>query len=68
MSFRPFSGLWMNMPNPLVHLELHTGDLSRARAVYTALCGWDAETIDAGCPRPNLALDVGAQPGGEAGL
>jgi predicted enzyme related to lactoylglutathione lyase len=31
---------------PVVHLELHTGDLGRARAFYTALCGWRAERIE----------------------
>ena len=33
---------------PVVHLELHTGDLPRACAFYTQLCGWRAERIDAG--------------------
>jgi predicted enzyme related to lactoylglutathione lyase len=33
-------------PNPVVHLELHTGDLSCASAFYTALCGWRPERID----------------------
>jgi uncharacterized protein len=32
--------------NPVVHLELHTGDLPQARAVYTALCGWRPERIE----------------------
>jgi predicted enzyme related to lactoylglutathione lyase len=32
---------------PLVHLELHTGDLAKARALYTELCGWPAERIEA---------------------
>jgi predicted enzyme related to lactoylglutathione lyase len=31
--------------NPIVHLELHTGDLSRACAYYTQLFGWRAESI-----------------------
>jgi predicted enzyme related to lactoylglutathione lyase len=26
--------------NPVVHLELHTGDLPRASALYEELCGW----------------------------
>ena len=34
---------------PLVHLELHTGDLPRACAFYAGLCGWFPERIDAGC-------------------
>jgi predicted enzyme related to lactoylglutathione lyase len=33
-------------PNPVVHLELHTGDLSRASAFYAQLCGWRPEQID----------------------
>jgi predicted enzyme related to lactoylglutathione lyase len=35
-----------NHPNPVVHLELHTGDLSRASAFYAQLCGWRPEQID----------------------
>jgi predicted enzyme related to lactoylglutathione lyase len=38
----------MPAPNsPVVHLELHTGNLSRACAFYTQLFGWRAEKIDA---------------------
>src|SRR5688572_25509947 len=33
---------------PVVHLELHTGDLPGACAFYDRLCGWRAERIDAG--------------------
>jgi predicted enzyme related to lactoylglutathione lyase len=36
-------------PKPVVHLELHTGDLPRACAFYAELCGWCPERIDAGC-------------------
>jgi predicted enzyme related to lactoylglutathione lyase len=32
-------------PNPLVHLELRTGNLPRACAFYTGLFGWHAETV-----------------------
>ncbi len=32
--------------SPVVHLELHTGDLPGARDVYQALCGWRPELID----------------------
>ena len=35
--------------NPVVHLELHTGDLPGACAFYSRLCGWRSERIDAGC-------------------
>jgi predicted enzyme related to lactoylglutathione lyase len=34
--------------NPVVHLELHTGDLPRARTFYEGLCGWRSERIEAG--------------------
>jgi predicted enzyme related to lactoylglutathione lyase len=32
--------------NRVVHLELHTGDLARARAFYAELCGWRTRRID----------------------
>jgi predicted enzyme related to lactoylglutathione lyase len=55
---RPFSF------NPVVHLELHTGDLPRACAFYAELCGWRSERIDAGCGT-YTALDMGGgRPGG----
>jgi predicted enzyme related to lactoylglutathione lyase len=34
--------------NPVVHLELHTANLSRACAFYTRLFGWRAERIAVG--------------------
>jgi predicted enzyme related to lactoylglutathione lyase len=34
--------------NPIVHLELHTGNLPRACAFYTRLFGWRAEKIHVG--------------------
>jgi predicted enzyme related to lactoylglutathione lyase len=34
--------------NPVVHLELHTGDLAGACAFYSELCGWRPERIVAG--------------------
>jgi predicted enzyme related to lactoylglutathione lyase len=34
-------------PDPVVHLELHTGDLAEACAFYGGLFGWQAETIRA---------------------
>ena len=36
-------------PNPVVHLELHTGNLPRACAFYALLCAWRPERISAGC-------------------
>ena len=44
--------------SPVVHLELHTGNLPGACAFYTQLFGWRAETIDA-CCGSYLALDLG---------
>jgi predicted enzyme related to lactoylglutathione lyase len=34
--------------DPVVHLELHTGNLPRAMAFYTQLFGWRMERIDVG--------------------
>jgi predicted enzyme related to lactoylglutathione lyase len=34
--------------NPVVHLELHTGDLAGACDFYYRLCGWRPERIQAG--------------------
>jgi predicted enzyme related to lactoylglutathione lyase len=49
--------------NPVIHLELHTGDLPGARAFYAALCGWRAERIDAS-GGSYLALELGGTLGG----
>ncbi len=46
--------------HPLVHLELHTGDVPRACAFYALLCGWRPERIDAG-RRSYLSLPLGNQ-------
>jgi uncharacterized protein len=51
------------LPTPLVHLELHTGDLRRARALYAELCGWRQERIDAR-NGSYLALELGGGLGG----
>src|SRR3954468_20901686 len=40
--------MMLSPPDPLVHLELHTGDLPRACAFYGQLFGWPAEVIEAG--------------------
>src|SRR4051794_28276826 len=47
------------MSKPLVHLELHTGDLQGAREVYSELCGWRPEGVAS-----YLALDLGHCSGG----
>jgi predicted enzyme related to lactoylglutathione lyase len=49
--------------NPVVHLELHTGDLPRACAFYSRLCGWRPERIDAG-GGSYVALEFGGGLGG----
>jgi predicted enzyme related to lactoylglutathione lyase len=46
------------MTNPVVHLELQTGNLARACAFYTQLFGWPAETISLDCGS-YLALGLG---------
>jgi predicted enzyme related to lactoylglutathione lyase len=50
-------------PSPVVHLELHTGNLARACDLYSRLCGWRVEQVDAG-PRSYQALDWGGDLGG----
>lgn len=49
--------------NPVVHLELHTGNLPRACAFYEQLYGWRPEQVDAGCGS-YLALEMGDGIGG----
>jgi predicted enzyme related to lactoylglutathione lyase len=63
MSFPARPGLWGDMSHPLVHLELHTGDLARARAFYAELLGWRPERIHA---REGTyeALEMGGAVGG----
>jgi uncharacterized protein len=49
--------------SPVVHLELHTADLARARAFYATLCGWRPEPIDT-ANGSYLALELGNDLGG----
>jgi predicted enzyme related to lactoylglutathione lyase len=49
--------------NPIVHLELHTGDLARARTFYDELCGWPTERIASGASS-YLALELSRGLGG----
>ena len=49
--------------NPVVHLELHTGDLPRACAFYARVCGWRPERIE-GARSSYLALELGDGFGG----
>lgn len=49
--------------NPVVHLELHTGDLRAAREACAELCGWLPRRVDS----PHgayLALELGGALGG----
>jgi predicted enzyme related to lactoylglutathione lyase len=50
-------------PQPVVHLELHTANLDRARDLYSELCGWHPERIEAG-GGSYLALELGGGLGG----
>jgi predicted enzyme related to lactoylglutathione lyase len=43
---------------PIVHLELHTGDVSAARDYYLRLCGWSTQPVPTG-NGPYQAMDVG---------
>jgi uncharacterized protein len=49
--------------NPVVHLELHTGNLARACGFYTRLFKWRTETIHAGSSS-YVALEPGDRVGG----
>jgi hypothetical protein len=44
--------------DPVVHLELRTGNLPRACAFYTRLFGWRTETVEVG-RRSYLTVDLG---------
>jgi predicted enzyme related to lactoylglutathione lyase len=50
-------------PAPVVHLELHTGDLPQARALYAELCGWRPEWVETNAGS-YLSMDVGDGFGG----
>jgi predicted enzyme related to lactoylglutathione lyase len=52
----------MARTRPVVHLELHTGDLERARTFYAELCGWRGERVTAvDAAGSYLALDMGSR-------
>src|SRR5262245_39373009 len=49
---------------PVVHLELHTGNLARASDFYTRAFGWHAETVEvAQSTYPSLKLGDGIEGG-----
>src|SRR4029450_10904340 len=60
--------------DPVVHLELHTGNLARASDFYTRLFGWSAETVEVGhcsylSPKPAAGVAGGiVEPDGEGSL
>jgi predicted enzyme related to lactoylglutathione lyase len=56
-------GMSLGPTTPVVHIELHTGDLSSARALYSDLCGWRPERI-ATRHGSYDALDTGGGVGG----
>jgi predicted enzyme related to lactoylglutathione lyase len=49
--------------NAVVHLELHTTDRDGASALYSQLCGWEAEQIETRSGA-YLALELGSCGGG----
>jgi predicted enzyme related to lactoylglutathione lyase len=51
------------LANPVVHLELHTRDRSRAGAFYSRLLSWRPEQVDAGGATYH-ALELGRDVGG----
>jgi len=52
-----------SLSNPVVHLELHTGDLPRASGLYEGLFGWRRERIETRSGS-YLALELGGGFGG----
>jgi len=54
----------MNMANPFVHIELHTGDLAKAKAFYSSLFDWKLQDM----PMPDggsyTMINVGEGTGG----
>lgn len=53
------------MANPFVHIELHTGDLARAKDFYSSLFDWKLEDIPApGGEMPYTMINVGEGTGG----
>ena len=49
--------------NPVVHLELHTPDLPRARDLYAELCGWRPDWTETRAGS-YLSLELGGGLGG----
>ncbi len=51
------------MANPFVHIELHTGDTSRAKEFYNGLFSWKLEDV----PMGGLLLHDDSSRGGHRG-
>ena len=51
------------IPQPVVHLELHTGDREAASAFYARVLRWTPELVEARCGS-YLALELGRGLGG----
>jgi predicted enzyme related to lactoylglutathione lyase len=51
-------------PHPVVHLELHTGDIARACEFYGRLFGWRNELIEPEGCSSYRAIDMGGVGGG----
>jgi predicted enzyme related to lactoylglutathione lyase len=56
-------GIMPNASRPVVHLELHTGDLLHACEFYEQLCGWRPDLIKA-TRGSYLSLELGRGLGG----
>jgi uncharacterized protein len=53
------------MANPFVHIELHTGDVVRAKAFYSALFDWKLQDLPApGGGETYTMIEVGEGTGG----
>ena len=55
------------MPNPFVHVELHTSDLAKAKSFYSRLFGWKLQDIPMPGPGSDstyVMIDVGGGTGG----
>ncbi len=51
------------MPNPFVHVELHTTDVAKAKAFYGKLFDWTLEDVPMG-DSPYTMIKVGSGTGG----
>ena len=52
------------MPNPFVHVELHTGDLAEARKFYSTLFAWNLEDVTMPDGSAYTMINVGEGTGG----